>query len=214
MLLVGAGVGLGANSHSSAGYAGSVLIWTLGEIGIAVMFGAVFADLAPADLRGRYMGVASTTWSIGGVLGPLIGTVLLDQTGRTALGSACAISGIALFAGQQALAPTLRCRTAAQGGLFAQREESGQPGRWATERGDSVPPCQAPGSRHRLGERGRALHLAAPIVAVLGTARRWERLVGRQPRAEIVDGVRSDGVVSGGHLGPTARSRSSTGHPS
>lgn len=115
MLLVGAGVGLGATSHSSAGYAGSVLIWTLGEIGIAVMFGAVFADLAPADLRGRYMGVASTTWSIGGVLGPLIGTMLLDQTGRTTLGSACAITAIALFAGQQALAPALRCRTATHG---------------------------------------------------------------------------------------------------
>ena len=48
--------------------------WTLGEIGIAVMFGATFADLAPADLRGRYMGVASTTWSVGAVLGPLVGT--------------------------------------------------------------------------------------------------------------------------------------------
>ena len=75
MLLVGVGAGLGAIIHSSAGYAGSVLIWTLGEIGVAVMFGATFADLAPADLRGRYMGVASTTWSIGAVLGPLLGTV-------------------------------------------------------------------------------------------------------------------------------------------
>jgi MFS family permease len=116
MLLVGVGLGLGADSHSSAGYAGSVLIWTLGEIGIAVMFGAIFAGLAPADLRGRYMGVASTTWSIGAVLGPLVGTVLLDQAGRTALGWACAITGIALFAGQRALAPALRRRTAAEGG--------------------------------------------------------------------------------------------------
>ena len=115
MLLVGVGVGLGTIVHSGAGYAGSVLVWTLGEIGIAVMFGATFADLAPADLRGRYMGVASTTWSIGAVLGPLSGTVLLDHAGRTALGAACAITGIALFASQQALGPTLRSRTTAQG---------------------------------------------------------------------------------------------------
>jgi MFS family permease len=115
MLLVGAGVGLGAVVHSTAGYAGSVLAWTLGEIGIAVMFGATFADLAPADLRGRYMGVASTTWSIGAVFGPLGGTVLLGHAGRTALGAAGAITGIALFAGQQALGPTLRCRTSEQG---------------------------------------------------------------------------------------------------
>jgi MFS family permease len=78
------------------------------------MFGASFADLAPADLRGRYMGVASTTWSIGAAFGPLIGTILLDHAGRTALGAACAITGIALFAGQQALGPTLRCRTSAK----------------------------------------------------------------------------------------------------
>ena len=82
MLLVGVGAGFGAIIHSSAGYAGSVLIWTLGEIGIAVMFGATFADLAPADLRGRYMGVASTTWSIGVVLGPLLGTAAA-RPGRT-----------------------------------------------------------------------------------------------------------------------------------
>ena len=78
------------------------------------MFGAIFADIAPVDLRGRYMGVASTTWSIGIVLGPLLGTVLLDQAGRTALGTACVITGIALFAGQLALAPALRRRTTAQ----------------------------------------------------------------------------------------------------
>jgi MFS family permease len=115
MHLVGVGVGLDTIVHSSIGYAGSVLIWTLGQIGVAVMFGATFADLPPTDLRGRYMGVASTTWSIGDVFGPLSGTILLDHAGRTALGTACAITGIALFAGQQAIGPTLRCRTSAQG---------------------------------------------------------------------------------------------------
>jgi MFS family permease len=114
MLLVGAGVGLGAIVHSGAGYAGSVLVWTLGEIGIAVMFGATFADLAPGDLRGRYMGIGSTTWSIGAVLGPVVGTVLLDHAGRAALGVVGAVTGLALFAAQQALGPALRCRTSAR----------------------------------------------------------------------------------------------------
>ena len=111
MLLVGVGVGLGAIVHSTAGFAGSVLAWSLGEIGIAVMFGATFADLAPADLRGRYMGVASTTWSVGAVLGPVVGTVLLDHAGRTALGATCVVTGLALFAGMRALGPVLRRRT-------------------------------------------------------------------------------------------------------
>ncbi|MEU0879114.1 MFS transporter [Lentzea sp. NPDC005914] len=111
MLLVGAGAALGAVSHGGAGFAGSVLIWTLGQIGIAVRFGDTFADLAPAELRGGYMGLASTTWSVGAVLGPLAGTALLGLAGPAVLGSACAIGGVALFAAQRALAPALRRRT-------------------------------------------------------------------------------------------------------
>ncbi|MDX3193003.1 MFS transporter [Streptomyces sp. MN03-5084-2B] len=110
MLLVGLGAGLGAVSHGAAGFAGSVLIWTLGQIGIAVRFGDTFADLAPAELRGGYLGLASTTWSVGAVLGPLAGTALLDLAGATVLGVACAVGGIALFAAQRALGPALRRR--------------------------------------------------------------------------------------------------------
>jgi len=110
MLLVGLGAGLGAVSHGAAGFAGSVLIWTLGQIGIAVRFGDTFADLAPAELRGGYLGLASTTWSVGAVLGPVAGTALLDLAGATVLGVACAAGGIALFATQRALGPALRRR--------------------------------------------------------------------------------------------------------
>jgi MFS family permease len=113
MLLVGIGGGLGAVVHSGAAHAGSILVWTLGQIGVSVMFGATFAGLAPAALRGRYMGVASTTWSLGAVLGPLLGTALLDNAGRTALWVACSATGFALFAAQKAIAPALRRRTAA-----------------------------------------------------------------------------------------------------
>ncbi|GAB2693434.1 MFS transporter [Nocardia thraciensis] len=112
MLLVGIGAGIGAVSHGTAGFAGSVLIWTLGQIGIAVRFGDTFADLAPAELRGRYMGLASTTWSTGTVLGPLAGTTLLELSGPAVLGSACVLGGVALFAAQRALAPALRRRAA------------------------------------------------------------------------------------------------------
>ena len=110
MLMVGVGGGLAAVVHSGGNLAGSIVVWTLGQIGIAVMFGATFADLAPADLRGRYMGVASTTWSVGAVLGPLLGTALLDHAGRTALWVVCTATGLALFAAQQAVAPALRRR--------------------------------------------------------------------------------------------------------
>jgi MFS family permease len=113
MLLTGLGAGLGAVSTGTAAFAGSVLIWTLGQIGIAVRFGDTFAGLAPAELRGGYLGLASTTWSVGAVLGPLAGTALLQPAGPVVLGAACAVGGIALFAAQRALGPALRRRTAA-----------------------------------------------------------------------------------------------------
>jgi MFS family permease len=110
MLMVGICGGLGAVVHSGAGHAGSILVWTLGQIGVSVMFGATFACLAPADLRGRYLGVASTTWSVGAVLGPLLGTALLDHAGRIVLWAACTATGLALFAALHAVAPALRRR--------------------------------------------------------------------------------------------------------
>lgn len=113
MLLVGAGGGLGAVVHTTAGHAGAILVWTLGQIGVSVVFGATFANLAPADLRGRYMGVAAATWSLGAVLGPLLGTALLDHAGRTALWAACSAIGLVLFAAQKAIAPALRRRASA-----------------------------------------------------------------------------------------------------
>jgi predicted MFS family arabinose efflux permease len=109
MLLVGLGCGLCAVLHD-AGYTAAMLVWTAGEIGVAVVFGATFADLAPADLRGGYMGVAAATWGLGSVLGPLLGTAVLDHSGSTALWAMCATAGIALFAAQLAVAPALHRR--------------------------------------------------------------------------------------------------------
>ncbi|WP_037063614.1 MFS transporter [Pseudonocardia acaciae] len=116
MLLVGLGFGLGAVVHGGVGYAGAVLVWTAGEVGIAVMFGAIFADLAPADLRGGYMGIAATTWGVGGALGPLLGTAVLERAGATALWLGCAAVGVALFAVLRAAAPALRVRASVRGG--------------------------------------------------------------------------------------------------
>lgn len=126
MLVVGLGGGLGALVGSIGGYAGSVLIWTLGEVGIAVMFGATFAELAPADLRGGYMGVAAATWSVGGALGPLVCAGLLEHAGRPALAAVTVITGVGLVAAQLRVAPAVRCRAARrEGRLSVGCDESG-----------------------------------------------------------------------------------------
>jgi MFS family permease len=115
MALVGVGFGFGAIVHTWWGYGLSVVVWTVGEIGYATMIGAVLADLAPADLRGGYLGLAgSLSWGLGSVAGPLLGTNVLEHAGRTTVWVGCAVLGIGLFLAQSAIAPALRARGAAQ----------------------------------------------------------------------------------------------------
>ncbi|MBM7791143.1 MFS transporter [Tenggerimyces flavus] len=93
-LLVGIGFGLGVFVDSGLGYGLAALVWTAGEIGIAVMFAATFTDLAPAGMRGGYLGVAYAAWGVGTALGPVLGTALLERAGPTVLWLACALMGL------------------------------------------------------------------------------------------------------------------------
>ena len=113
MLVVGLGFGLGAIVHSWWGYGLSVVVWTIGEIGFAAVIGAVFADLAPVDLRGRYMGLSGMAFGVGTVVGPLAGTNALEHLGPTVTWLGCAVLGIAIFIGQYSLAPSLHARARA-----------------------------------------------------------------------------------------------------
>jgi MFS family permease len=70
------------------------------------------ADLAPVDLRGGYMGLTGTAFGFGSIIGPLLGTSVLDAAGGATVWAACAVLGVVLFAAQLALAPTLRRRAA------------------------------------------------------------------------------------------------------
>lgn len=98
VLLVGIGLGLGAFVDSGLGYALTALLWTAGQIGISVMFGATFTELAPAGMRGGYLGVAYAAWGVGTALGPVLGTALLERAGSSALWLVCALTGLALSA--------------------------------------------------------------------------------------------------------------------
>jgi MFS family permease len=113
MLVVGLGFGLGAVVHTWWGYGVSVVVWTIGEIGFAATIGAVFADLAPIDLRGRYMGLSGMAFGVGTVVGPLAGTNALEHLGPTVTWIGCAVLGVAIFIGQYSLAPALHARAQA-----------------------------------------------------------------------------------------------------
>jgi MFS family permease len=111
MLLVGAGAALTSLAENTVGFAVAVLTVTLGEIGIAIHFGAVFADIAPPDLRSRYMGVAADAFSVGSILGPIIGVALLGWVDRAWLAALAMGAGAGLCLAQRAAARSLEDRT-------------------------------------------------------------------------------------------------------
>jgi MFS family permease len=77
--LCGLGFALTGLSHSVAALAGTIVIWTLGEMVSSPMASTYIAGLAPVRYRGRYMGFLSVSWSVGMLLGPPLGTLLFAR---------------------------------------------------------------------------------------------------------------------------------------
>jgi MFS family permease len=85
------GVGFGANAFATTipGIIVCMVIWSFGEMLTMPVAVAQIADLAPAHMRGRYMGAFGFTWASALMLGPVIGTALFRIDPR-ALWIACA----------------------------------------------------------------------------------------------------------------------------
>ncbi|MFE0641100.1 MFS transporter [Streptomyces sp. NPDC058877] len=99
--LIAVGVALTGLADGPAGYAVSVVIWSLGEVVVAGIAAGVFANLAPAHARGRYQGAFTWTWGTA-----RFGALTLGVTTYTALGPA-ALWWTALIAGTATAAATL-----------------------------------------------------------------------------------------------------------
>jgi MFS family permease len=80
-LMIGVGFGLTAFAHSIPAFGVTVLIWTIGEIGFNAVGPALIAEIAPAELRGRYNGLIGMAFGGASLLAPLAGTWLfgVDQ---------------------------------------------------------------------------------------------------------------------------------------
>lgn len=63
----------------------SMVVLTIGEMIMVPTSTALTANLAPADMRGRYMGVYGLTWGAALGLGPIIGGVLNDRIAPVAI---------------------------------------------------------------------------------------------------------------------------------
>jgi MFS family permease len=94
-VIMGVGFGLNALADTAWFYGLAVLVWTLGEMLNSPSNSATNAELSPADLRGRYQGVFSLSWSAASFAAPILGAVVLQYLGNTALWLGClGLSGV------------------------------------------------------------------------------------------------------------------------
>lgn len=116
-LLLGVGFASTAFVSTTTGYAVTVGVWTLGEIGNAAVAPTLVAAIAPAHLRGRYNGTIGVAFGAAAVVGPIVGTLTLANLGSTTLWLGCLAVAAAGAAVLVVLGPALRRRTGPSGAV-------------------------------------------------------------------------------------------------
>ena len=77
----------------------SMVVLTCGELLLAPTGSAMAANLAPADMRGRYMGLYGLTWGVSFGLGPVIAGLLNDTVAPVAIWIFAGLAGLAAAVG-------------------------------------------------------------------------------------------------------------------
>jgi len=124
-VLLGTGVGMITVADSVVFYAVTVMIWTLGEMLVVPTNSALIADLSPTDLRGRYQGVLTLSFTSASFLSPFVGGLVLQHFGEATLWLGCLTLGL-LVAGAQLVTGPARERRVAELRAAAQSESTGQ----------------------------------------------------------------------------------------
>lgn len=83
LALLGIGMGLTGLADTQLALAGTVALWTLGEMIYTPSANAYPADFAPAHLRGRYQGAEGAAHTLGAGLGPVAGGFLYAASTTT-----------------------------------------------------------------------------------------------------------------------------------
>jgi MFS family permease len=82
-LLTGVGFGLNAFAAGMVALAVAVAIATVGEVVFMPHAAAHVAEIAPLDMRARYMSALESAWSLSLVISPSIGIALYEMSGRS-----------------------------------------------------------------------------------------------------------------------------------
>ena len=109
------GLGYGAESVRRAfppfvAYFTGMLLWSVGEV-VGFPYAAhLVTEIAPVELRGRYLGAFSMVWGLAFFLAPLAGGGLLAAGGPRLLWSLCLALGAAVALGHLVAGPARRRR--------------------------------------------------------------------------------------------------------
>ncbi|MGC1212804.1 MAG: MFS transporter [Micromonospora sp.] len=112
-VVMGVGFGLTAFADVAWFYGITVLIWTLGEMLNSPSNATLIAELSPAALRGRYQGAFSLSWQVAGAAAPVLGGLVREHVGNSALWLGCAAIGLVMAVAHLISGPA-RERRAAQ----------------------------------------------------------------------------------------------------
>ncbi|MFG2037638.1 MDR family MFS transporter [Dactylosporangium sp. NPDC048998] len=114
-VVIGVGFGLTAFAHTPIAYAGTVLVWTAGEMLNAPSNAALVAGLSPVAMRGRYQGAFGLSWQVASFLAPTLGGAVResDHGGNTALWLSCLGATLVAAAWSLLSAPARERRVAA-----------------------------------------------------------------------------------------------------
>jgi len=113
-LLYALGVGSVAWGWNLPTFVASMAMLTIGEMVLVPTSTTLTANLAPPDMRGRYMSLYGLTWWVGFGLGPVIGGLLNDRVAPVAIwygGMAMALAGAVGFAALGRWLPGARARS-------------------------------------------------------------------------------------------------------
>ena len=76
-VLIGAGFALTAFAHTVPGLVACIITFTLGEMTAMPVASAYISNLAPAHMRGRYVGVFGLSWALALIIAPALGLRML-----------------------------------------------------------------------------------------------------------------------------------------
>ena len=110
MALIGTGIAVTGAGTGLAWYAGTSMIWTLGEIAAAGLAPAIVASIAPPGRAGAYLGTWGSALGLSTLTAAVAGAAVIRAGGLPLLWACCAAAGLAAGLGCACLSRPVAAR--------------------------------------------------------------------------------------------------------